>query len=66
MEKNWFPLASSLKYLLQKIISDVWKIDKIMTYTSQRIRFDQPECRTCLQILLKNRRKSKAMDGRTV
>ena len=46
MEKSWFPLARKLvstsqnEGLFQKYISNVWKIDKIMAYTSQRIRFD--------------------------
>ena len=39
-----------MKDLFQKYISNVWKTDKIMAYTNHRIRFDYPECRTCLQI----------------
>ena len=34
---NPFPLAR-MKDLFQKYISNVWKIDKIMAYTSKRIR----------------------------
>ena len=46
MEENWFPLArkpistSQNEGLFQKYISNVWKINKIVAYTSQRIRFD--------------------------
>ena len=35
---NPFPLAT-MKDLFQKHVSNVWKIDKIMVYASQRIRF---------------------------
>ena len=41
MEKNWFPLAKQPVYtsqnegLFQKYISNAWKIDKIIAYTTR-------------------------------
>ena len=37
--ENRFPLPT-MEDLFQEYISNVWKIDKIMAYTSQRIHFD--------------------------
>ena len=36
---NLFSLAR-MKDLFQKYISNVWKVDEIIAYTNQRIRFD--------------------------
>ena len=39
-----------MKGMCQKHISNVWKMDKRMSYSGQKIRFDQPQFRACLQI----------------